>query len=197
MSSRRTKLPAGWESGISDDYEYVPCACLPTSPASPPPCGSRSRPSSADGNCPASASTPTAAAACCCAAENPPPSSCRPPSPESDRVYRLLLRLLFLVPPERVHHLVFAAIRLAAAFGPTRALMQRLFTVDDPVLHRQVFGVRVPCPARPCRRIRQGRRGVDAWGPLGFGFAEVGPSPPSHSPATRSRGCFDCPKTTP
>lgn len=29
MSSRRTKLPAGWESGISDDYEYVPLRLPP------------------------------------------------------------------------------------------------------------------------------------------------------------------------
>ena len=29
MSSRRTKLPAGWESGITDDYEYVPLRLPP------------------------------------------------------------------------------------------------------------------------------------------------------------------------
>ena len=89
-------------------------------------------------------------------------------------MYRLLLRLLFLVPPERVHHLVFATIRLAAAFAPTRALMRRLFTVDDPVLQQQVFGVDFPAPLGLAAGFDKDAAGVDAWGPLGFGFAEVG-----------------------
>ena len=62
MSSRRTKLPAGWESGISDDYEYVPLRLPPGDP-----CHRLDRlaiqAELAAGNCPASGSH-LAAAGC-------------------------------------------------------------------------------------------------------------------------------------
>lgn len=59
-------------------------------------------------------------------------------------LYQILLRLFFLVPPERVHTLVFAALRAIAAFTPTRWLLHRLCAPTDPILGTEVFGCASP-----------------------------------------------------
>ncbi len=89
-------------------------------------------------------------------------------------LYRLLLRLMFLVPPERIHHLVFGVIRAATAIAPTRALLHRLFAVPDPILRTRVFGVDFPAPLGLAAGFDKDATGANAWGALGFGFAEVG-----------------------
>ncbi|MFC7450403.1 quinone-dependent dihydroorotate dehydrogenase [Rhodococcus daqingensis] len=89
-------------------------------------------------------------------------------------MYSLLLRLMFLVQPERIHHLAFRAMRLATAVGPVRALVARVLTVSDPVLRTRVFGVDFPAPLGLAAGFDKDATGVNAWGPLGFGFAEVG-----------------------
>lgn len=89
-------------------------------------------------------------------------------------LYRLLLRLMFLVPPERIHRLVFGVIRAATAFAPARALLHRLFAVPDPLLRTRVFGVDFPAPLGLAAGFDKDATGANAWGALGFGFAEVG-----------------------
>ncbi|MGW4738461.1 quinone-dependent dihydroorotate dehydrogenase [Nocardia xishanensis] len=89
-------------------------------------------------------------------------------------MYALLLRLMFLVPPERIHHLAFAAMRVAARFAPTRLLVKRLAVVDDPILCNTVFGVEFRAPLGLAAGFDKNAEGADIWGPFGWGFAEVG-----------------------
>ncbi|MEV6390534.1 quinone-dependent dihydroorotate dehydrogenase [Nocardia xishanensis] len=89
-------------------------------------------------------------------------------------MYALLLRLMFLVPPERIHHLAFAAMRVAARFAPTRLLVKRLAVVDDPILRNTVFGVEFRAPLGLAAGFDKNAEGADIWGPFGWGFAEVG-----------------------
>ncbi|MGA9870857.1 MAG: quinone-dependent dihydroorotate dehydrogenase [Rhodococcus sp. (in: high G+C Gram-positive bacteria)] len=89
-------------------------------------------------------------------------------------MYRALLRLMFLLPPERVHHLAFGAMRAVTSFGPLRAVVSRVFVVDDPALRSTVFGIDFPRPLGLAAGFDKDADGVDAWGPLGFGFAEIG-----------------------
>lgn len=90
------------------------------------------------------------------------------------RPYTLLLRVMFLVPPERIHHLAFTAMVWATRIAPVRALVSKLLTVRDPVLRTTAFGVDFPTPVGLAAGFDKNGHGVDAWGPLGFGFAEVG-----------------------
>ncbi|MGL5441746.1 MAG: quinone-dependent dihydroorotate dehydrogenase, partial [[Mycobacterium] stephanolepidis] len=89
-------------------------------------------------------------------------------------LYAILLRLFFVVPPERVHTLVFASLRAAAAFPPTRRLMNRLCAPSDPILASEVFGVHFPAPLGLAAGFDKDGEGLKVWGPLGFGYAEVG-----------------------
>ncbi|MGA8328286.1 MAG: dihydroorotate dehydrogenase (quinone), partial [Mycobacterium sp.] len=55
-------------------------------------------------------------------------------SPEPSATYQALRRLLFLVPAERIHRVVFAGLRGATATTPTRQLLSRRLAPTDPVL---------------------------------------------------------------
>ncbi|MGD1109909.1 MAG: dihydroorotate dehydrogenase (quinone), partial [Mycobacterium sp.] len=46
----------------------------------------------------------------------------------------MLRRLFFLVPPERIHTLVFAVLRGTTAVGVPRRLLHRLLGPTDPAL---------------------------------------------------------------
>ncbi|WP_225732177.1 MULTISPECIES: quinone-dependent dihydroorotate dehydrogenase [unclassified Nocardia] len=89
-------------------------------------------------------------------------------------MYALLLRLMFLLPPERIHHLAFAAMKFAAWFPPLRWVAARLLVADDPILRNSAFGVEFPAPLGLAAGFDKDAGGVDAWAPLGFGFAEIG-----------------------
>ncbi|MCY0536410.1 quinone-dependent dihydroorotate dehydrogenase, partial [Klebsiella pneumoniae] len=78
------------------------------------------------------------------------------------------------MPPERVHTLVFGALRATAAFAPTRWLMNRCCAPTDPILASEVFGVHFPAPLGLAAGFDKNGEGLKVWGPLGFGYAEVG-----------------------
>ena len=88
--------------------------------------------------------------------------------------YKLVRRLLFLVPPERIHTLVFALLRGVGAVAPVRWLLNRWLGPTDPVLASTVFGVSFPGPLGLAAGFDKDGMGLRAWGALGFGYAEVG-----------------------
>ncbi|UXA09421.1 quinone-dependent dihydroorotate dehydrogenase [Mycobacterium sp. SMC-2] len=89
-------------------------------------------------------------------------------------MYGLVRRLLFLVPPERIHTMVFAVLRGATALGFARRLLHRLLGPNDPALASTVFGVRFPGPLGLAAGFDKDGKGLLTWGALGFGYAEVG-----------------------
>lgn len=89
-------------------------------------------------------------------------------------MYRALLRLMFLVPPERIHHLAFGVLRAVSVVPPLRFLAEKVFVADDPRLRSTVFGVDFPAPLGLAAGFDKNADGIDAWEPIGFGFAEIG-----------------------
>lgn len=89
-------------------------------------------------------------------------------------LYAPFRRLLFLMPAERVHTLVFAALRGATASEPVRSRLRRTLGPTDPVLSSAVFGVRFPGPLGLAAGFDKDGTGLTAWGALGFGYAEIG-----------------------
>jgi dihydroorotate dehydrogenase len=89
-------------------------------------------------------------------------------------IYRMLRRVLFLVAPERIHTWVFAVLRLATAPRPLRRSLTRWLAPTDPVLESTVFGVRFPGPVGLAAGFDKDGTGLNTWGALGFGYAEIG-----------------------
>jgi dihydroorotate dehydrogenase len=90
------------------------------------------------------------------------------------RLYGLARRLLFVVPPERIHTLVFAVLRAVTAVAFARRSLHRRLGPTDPVLASTVFGVRFPGPLGLAAGFDKDGTGLNTWGALGFGYAEVG-----------------------
>ena len=89
-------------------------------------------------------------------------------------MYRALRRVFFRVDPERIHTWVFAALRTATAPRPLRRGLARWLGPTDPVLATTVFGVRFPGPVGLAAGFDKDGTGLNTWGALGFGYAEVG-----------------------
>ncbi len=89
-------------------------------------------------------------------------------------MYELVRRGLFAVPAERIHTVVFGALRTATAWGPPRRRLQAVLGPQDPILASTVFGVRFPGPLGLAAGFDKNGTGLHAWGALGFGYAEVG-----------------------
>lgn len=89
-------------------------------------------------------------------------------------MYAALRKALFLVPPERIHGLVFAGLRAATTPVPLRRNLSRRLAPHDPVLASTVFGVRFPGPLGLAAGFDKDGLGVHTWGALGFGYAELG-----------------------
>ena len=89
-------------------------------------------------------------------------------------MYAALRRAFFLVPPERIHGLVFAGLRAATTPQAVRKRLQRRLAPQDPVLASTVFGVRFPGPLGLAAGFDKDGIGIHTWGALGFGYAEMG-----------------------
>ncbi|MEB3063317.1 quinone-dependent dihydroorotate dehydrogenase [[Mycobacterium] zoologicum] len=103
-------------------------------------------------------------------------------------LYGAMRRAFFMVPAERIHTVVFAGLRGATAVRPARRAMKRLLAPHDPILASTVFGVRFPGPLGLAAGFDKDGLGVNAWGALGFGYAEVGTvtaAPQPGNPAPR------------
>lgn len=82
--------------------------------------------------------------------------------------YRLIRPLLFLLDPERAHHVAMSGLKAA---GP---LLRHVTGGSDPRLERTVFGVRFPNPVGLAAGFDKDALALTGWEALGFGFAEVG-----------------------
>ncbi|KUH99953.1 dihydroorotate dehydrogenase [Mycobacterium sp. IS-3022] len=89
-------------------------------------------------------------------------------------MYGALRRALFLVAPERIHTWVFALLRAATYLPWPRRALKRWLGPRDPVLASTVFGVRFPGPLGLAAGFDKNGSGLDTWGALGFGYAEIG-----------------------
>jgi dihydroorotate dehydrogenase len=107
--------------------------------------------------------------------------------------YGALRRALFLLPPERIHTMVFAALRGATVSEPVRRGLRRLLAPTDPVLASTVFGVHFPGPLGLAAGFDKDGAGLTTWGALGFGYAEVGTVTAAPQPGNRPPRLFRLP----
>ena len=106
-----------------------------------------------------------------------------------EKVYKKLIRpILFLFDPEKVHHFSFASIRLAHKIPFVGSIVRYLFTVNDPKLEREVFGIRFPNPIGLAAGFDKDAKLFQELSNFGFGFIEIGtltPNPQDGNPRKR------------
>ena len=89
-------------------------------------------------------------------------------------IYDAVRRALFQAPPERIHTLVFGALRAATSAEAGRRPLRRALAPHDPVLASNLFGVRFPGPLGLAAGFDKDGLGLKTWGAMGFGYAEIG-----------------------
>lgn len=109
-------------------------------------------------------------------------------------MYKSLIRpLLFLVSPERVHHMVMGLLKFAHSIPGVPFLMRSIYKVDDPKLRRTVFGIDFPNPVGLAAGFDKDARFFKELGDLGFGFIEIGTLTPKGQPGNDKPRMFRLP----
>ncbi|MFT3899952.1 MAG: quinone-dependent dihydroorotate dehydrogenase [Gordonia sp. (in: high G+C Gram-positive bacteria)] len=85
-----------------------------------------------------------------------------------------LLWLMFRINPETIHGLVSRVIRAVGAVPGLGRLVGRALVLDDPILRQDVFGTSFPGPLGLAAGFDKSAGAARSWGPLGFGYAEIG-----------------------
>jgi dihydroorotate dehydrogenase len=91
-----------------------------------------------------------------------------------ESVYARLRPLLFRADPESIHGWTLTALQLAGCIAPARGLLQRMFSVTDPRLRTQAFGLRFENPVGLAAGYDKDARAVWGLACLGFGHLEIG-----------------------
>jgi len=98
-------------------------------------------------------------------------------------MYKLLIRpLLFLLPAEKAHHFTFSLVRLMHKIPGIAGLNKALFTVSDPRLKRNLFGLEFPNPIGLAAGFDKDAKLFHELSNYGFGFIEIGTLTPKGQP---------------
>lgn len=103
-------------------------------------------------------------------------------------MYKKLIRpFLFLMDPEKVHHLSFKLIRFTNKFGGTRIFGK---PITDKKLERTVFGIKFPNPVGLAAGFDKDAKLYHELSNFGFGFIEIGTVTPRPQPGNEKPRLF-------
>lgn len=109
-------------------------------------------------------------------------------------MYKHLLRpLLFLLPPEAIHHLVIHGLKIGRWIPGALALLRACFTLRHPALEREVFGLKFPNPVGLAAGFDKNAEVCRELGAMGFGFVEIGTVTPEGQPGNARPRLFRLP----
>lgn len=110
-------------------------------------------------------------------------------------MYKLIIRpFLFLIDPERVHHLVFTLLKLKGSLPGFKFLLRAFFTHKHPTLQKQILGLRFENPVGLAAGFDKDAKLIDELACFGFGFIEIGTLTPQPQPGNEKPRLFRLPK---
>jgi len=110
-------------------------------------------------------------------------------------MYKLVIRpLLFLIDPEKIHHIVFSVLRLKCRIPGAKSLLQGLYRYRNPLLERKLLGLTFKNPVGLAAGLDKDARLVDELACLGFGFIEIGTLTPKPQPGNDKPRLFRLPQ---
>lgn len=104
-------------------------------------------------------------------------------------MYKFFRPLLFLVDPEKIHALVFGALR----FPGFRSALKSLYHFEDRRLEKKLFGLTFKNPVGLAAGFDKDAKLIDALSDLGFGFIEIGTLTPKPQPGNEKPRLFRLP----
>ncbi|MBK8625993.1 MAG: quinone-dependent dihydroorotate dehydrogenase [Saprospiraceae bacterium] len=90
-------------------------------------------------------------------------------------MYQYLIKpFLFLLNPERAHHLTILLLRIVLNIPGGKWVFRKLYQVEDPKLQRTVLGLTFPNPVGLAAGFDKDGKYYNQMSALGFGFIEIG-----------------------
>ena len=106
-------------------------------------------------------------------------------------MYKSVVRpLLFKADPEKVHHFTFDALRKLFKVPGMDAFVKRKFEVRDPLLEREVFGLKFRNPVGLAAGFDKDAKLYQELSNFGFGFIEIGTLTPKPQPGNEKKRLF-------
>ena len=97
-------------------------------------------------------------------------------------MYKLIRPLFFQFDPEKIHHFVVRSLKRFNQIPGGAALSRAVFTVENPKLEREVFGLKFKNPVGLAAGFDKNGEMMGEMANLGFGFVEVGTVTPLPQP---------------
>ncbi len=89
-------------------------------------------------------------------------------------MYKLVRPLLFTVDPETIHERIVKFLKTGMKLPLASSISQGLYNTSDPILEKEVFGIKFPSPVGLAAGFDKDAKLVDELANLGFGFIEIG-----------------------
>lgn len=110
-------------------------------------------------------------------------------------MYKLIIRpVLFSLSAEKAHHFTFRLLKGLLKIPGMKGIFRALFSCHDPLLEREVFGIRFKNPIGLAAGFDKDARWVDELATIGFGFVEIGTVTPKPQPGNPAPRLFRLPK---
>lgn len=97
-------------------------------------------------------------------------------------MYKVIRSILFLFDPEKVHYFTAAAIRFVLKIPGMKFIWNKLYSVNDPLLKKTVFGITFDNPVGLAAGFDKNANMFNDLAYCGFGFIEIGTITPKGQP---------------
>ncbi|WP_419803318.1 quinone-dependent dihydroorotate dehydrogenase [Mucilaginibacter sp.] len=97
-------------------------------------------------------------------------------------MYKLIRPLFFAFDPEKIHHFVTQGLRYFNRIPGGKKLGHAVFTIENPGLEREVFGLNFKNPVGLAAGFDKNAEMMGEMASLGFGFVEIGTVTPLPQP---------------
>ena len=101
---------------------------------------------------------------------------------------KIILPVLFLIDPEKVHNIIFSSIKIFFKFPFVKFLVSKFYIIDDSRLEKSLFGIKFKNPVGLAAGFDKNAQLYEELTSFGFGFIEIGtvtPKPQSGNPKKR------------
>jgi dihydroorotate dehydrogenase len=109
-------------------------------------------------------------------------------------MYRQFIRpLLFLVDPEKIHHVVFSLLKIKGAVPGFKSISAAIFNYRNEKLNKKLLGLVFENPVGLAAGLDKDARLIDEFAAFGFGFVEIGTLTPKPQPGNDKPRLFRLP----
>ena len=101
---------------------------------------------------------------------------------------KIILPVLFLIDPEKVHNIIFSSIKILFKFPFVKFLVSKFYIINDSRLEKSLFGIKFKNPVGLAAGFDKNAQLYEELTSFGFGFIEIGtvtPKPQSGNPKKR------------